>query len=52
VKGKSQQRSNQVKLQEPLQYFFIFDYAEKEKSIKLDHVSRSLGELTKESSLD
>ena len=34
-KGKSRQRAQQIKIQNSLQYFFIFDYKEKDTSNRL-----------------
>lgn len=52
-KGKSLQRQQQIKLQDPLQYFFIFDFKEgKEDAKRLSQSHQSLAALKKDNFLD
>lgn len=51
-KGKSLQRSSQIQLQDPLQYFFIFDFTVKESAKKLAQEHTSLVEIQKDNFYD
>ena len=48
AKGKSLQRSQQIKLQDPLQYFFVFDFKESKSIEVLTQKHMSLAEAKKD----
>ena len=51
-KGKSLQRVQQIKLQDPLQYFFIFDFKEGNQEKRLTQNHQSLVNLKKDNFLE
>ena len=51
-KGKSLQRAQQIKLQDPLQYFFVFDFKEGSQEKRLTQNHQSLVNLKKDNFLE